>query len=75
MRSAMEVLDAEVLEEEAFVRALMAERAEFEATIAACEFEKEMDVEGFHRWLNSLEPTMGELEARDLGDCGFGHVA
>lgn len=81
MAAMMEVLDAErtqdevaLLEEEELVRALMAEQAEHEAIIADCEFEDEMDMEEFHRWLDAMESTYGELELRDLGDPGLGHM-
>jgi hypothetical protein len=29
--------------------------------------------EEYHRWLDSLAPTEGELEARDRGDAFLGH--
>lgn len=49
---------------------------EEEVAILDQEFEESgMDTEEFHRWLDSLEPTIGELEARDMSDCGFGHQA
>lgn len=81
MTTTMEVLDAErtqddvaLLEEEEFVRALVAEQAEHEAIIADCEFEDEMDMEEFHAWLDSLESSQGELENRDLTDGFLGHM-
>lgn len=51
---------------------------EHERAILDQEYEEsieEIDFEEFHRWLDSLEPTIGELEARDMSDCGFGHQA
>lgn len=82
MTAMMEVLGAErtqddvaLLEEEEFVRALVAEQAELEAIIADCEFEEAPeDMEEFHEWLDSMEAAYGELELRDLGDPGFGHM-
>lgn len=48
---------------------------EEEAAIADAEHDgwSEMDHEEWLAFLDAIEPTIDELAARDLGDCGLGH--
>lgn len=64
--------------EEQFFRAIRLEQSEIDEINEECEFGDlfdEFDVEALHAWLDSLEPTIDELNSRDLTDYGFGHDA
>jgi hypothetical protein len=67
------IIDLDVVAEQAL--ALIAEADLVAKTIAEAEQEEEMDAEELERWFESLEPTLAELEARDLGDAFLGHDA
>lgn len=69
LRELLDEIEAELVE------AIRIENEAIEAAIADGEFEEWVDIEEFHEWLDSIEPTLGELEARDMTDYGFGHNA
>jgi hypothetical protein len=64
--------EAVLAEQQEAALAIITENDRTWEEIDSCE--QEEDWAEFEAWLDGLAPTPGELEARDLGDCGFGHL-
>jgi hypothetical protein len=62
-------------EQEAAALSAMAEADLVAETIAEYEAEEEFDQAEYEAFLDSLAPSPGKLELRDISDCGLGHQA